>query len=369
MQDIDSMFAVCNLRGRQINGWNVISKIPSPDMSKGETGGNFSICYFVEKNGEECFMKVLDYRHLYFGHLSSGEMRIDVVNRGTQEFKYEMDLSRRCTEHNLKRVVAFVDGGEIEIPEFIIPTVTYIIYEKAEGNIRQVLDLTRKTLLLDKLNSLSDKLKSLHDITLGVQQLHNIDISHQDIKPSNILYVLGESKLGDLGRALCLDSSVSCPFSLKGFWGDLGYAPPEALFRFYLEDEKLRIYQMDNYMIGSLIVYYICGVSFNTLMNSHLPINMKDMARSGISYSEAKLQLVNAYHSALLDFENDIDIDDIKRPLVQIVEYLCNPDPEKRGHPKNVAKSSRTSNYNLERTISELDLILRKAEIAIRKFK
>lgn len=56
MIDIDSLFAVCNLEGKVVNGWLVKSKIPAPDSAKKETGGNFSICYIVEKDGKEFFM-------------------------------------------------------------------------------------------------------------------------------------------------------------------------------------------------------------------------------------------------------------------------------------------------------------------------
>ncbi len=60
MDPMDTFFAGCNLVGKNINGWEVISQLPEPDISKGETGGNFSICYIVKKDGIECFMKVLD---------------------------------------------------------------------------------------------------------------------------------------------------------------------------------------------------------------------------------------------------------------------------------------------------------------------
>ena len=65
MSGIDSFFAVCNLEGKVVNDWHIKAKVPSPDYSKGETGGNFSICYIVEKDGVECFMKVLDKDRLY----------------------------------------------------------------------------------------------------------------------------------------------------------------------------------------------------------------------------------------------------------------------------------------------------------------
>ena len=43
----DTMFAACNLEGQTINNWYIKEKLPKADRSKGESGGNFSICYIV----------------------------------------------------------------------------------------------------------------------------------------------------------------------------------------------------------------------------------------------------------------------------------------------------------------------------------
>ena len=367
MDSSDTLFAVCNLVGKDINGWKVINQLPEPDKSKGETGGNFSICYIVEKEDVECFMKVLDYRNCMTRSLRLGETRISVIERATREFKYEMALSAHCNKHHAKNVITYIEGGECDFNEFMFPTVTYIIYEKADGNIRKMLDFSAKMVFAEKLKTISFKLKSLHDIALGVKQLHRIDVSHQDLKPSNILSIGDISKLGDLGRSLCLSSDVDCPYSLSIFNGDWTYAPPEAFFNYRLPDDKERLYQMDNYMIGSLIVFYISGISFNALLNQYFPGGIRQFARSGIGFDGARVYLLNAYHHALVDFEKNILLEELKEGLLQIVEYLCYPEPEKRGHPKNILSTSRTPNYDLERTISELDLFQKKAELSLYK--
>lgn len=367
MNPMDTLFAVCNLAGKNINGWEVISQLPEPDRSKGETGGNFSICYIVQKDGIECFMKVLDYRNCMTRTLNPSETRLSVIERATREFKYEMALSEHCNRHNVKNIITYVDGGECELKEFSFPTVTYIVYEKADCNIRKILDFSAKLVFAEKLKTLSFKIKSLHDIALGVKQLHKIEVSHQDLKPSNILSIGNNSKLGDLGRSLCLSPEVDCPYSLNRFNGDWTYAPPEAFFYYRLSEDKERLYQMDNYMIGSLIVFYISGISFNTLLNGHLSGGIRSLASSGIGFDGARAYLLNAYYQALVDFEKSIPLQDLKEGLVKIVEYLCHPEPEKRGHPKNVLATNRTPNYDLERTIAELDLFQRKAELSLYK--
>ena len=363
MDSMDTLFAVCNLVGKNINGWEVISQLPEPDRAKGETGGNFSICYIAKKDDVECFMKVLDYRKCMTKTLTLSETRISIIEKATREFKYEMALSAHCNKHRVKNIITYIDGGECELTDFAFPTVTYIVYEKADCNIRKILDFSAKLVFAEKLKTLSFKIKSLHDIALGVKQLHNIKISHQDLKPSNILSVGANSKLGDLGRSLCFSPDIDCPYSLSMFNGDWTYAPPEAFFNYRLSDDKERLYQMDNYMIGSLITFYINGVSFNTLLDSYIPRGIRAFAQTGISFDAARAYLLNAYHQALAAFEESIPVDDLKEALTKIVEYLCHPEPERRGHPKNISKTNRTPNYDLEKTISELDLFQRKAEL------
>lgn len=363
----ENMFASENLVGLDVNGWEVIQKLDAPDKTKGETGGNFSVCYIVRKDGQDFFMKVLDYKRIMTKPLFPGISRVSAVAESTQQFKYEIMLSKRCHEKKVKNVINYVDGGEIEINSFMFPTVSYIVYEKADGNIRAILNFSRNVVLTEKLKSLTFKLRSLHDISKGVRQLHNNNVSHQDIKPSNILSVSEVSKLGDLGRSLCFDNDVQCPYPIVGFNGDWTYAPPESYFNYLLPDAKERLYQIDNYMIGSLIVYYITGLSFNILLEAHLPVDLETMANTGLRFEDSMSYLTNAFNEALLDFESDIPMDDLKEGLVRIVSYLCEPNPERRGHPKVIGNKNRIPNYDLQRTITELDVLLKKTELGLIK--
>ena len=52
---------------------------------------------------------------------------------------------------------------------------------------------------------------------------------------------------------------------------------------------------------------------------------------------------------------------------MEIVKYLCEPDPGHRGHPKVVGEKCKVSHYDLVRTIAHLDLLSRKAEFALLK--
>ena len=76
---MDVQFAANDLIGKTISGWKVIEKLPKPDPLKHETGGTFSICYIVEKDGEHCFMKVLDYEKSIKGLLPLGWTRATMI--------------------------------------------------------------------------------------------------------------------------------------------------------------------------------------------------------------------------------------------------------------------------------------------------
>lgn len=360
----DNLFAACNLVGKEINGWFVKKMLPKPNKIGG-TGGTFSICYIVEREGKEYFMKVLDLRICMGDLVPFGLTNSEYMEQCLREFNYEKVLSAYCKNNHIKNIIQYYDDGDAIVDGFPFNNVSYIVYEKAEGDIRKTLDLSKKAIFSEKLKNISQKLKSLHDIAVGMQQLHQKDISHQDIKPSNILSIKDKSKIGDLGRSLCFASDIKCPYPLE-FNGDWNYAPPEAAFGNTTRDKK-DLYQIDNYMLGSLIVYYICGVSFNVLLNNHLPMPLLKMCESGRTYEDSKADLIHAFHLALNDFEKEIPLDNIKSELTAIVEYLCNPIAEKRGHPKNINVSTRTSNYDLIRTYSELDKLYRKTQIELMK--
>lgn len=363
--DINQLFASGNLEGKIISGWNVKHKFAEPNRAKQETGGTFSVCYEVEKDGLVAFMKVLDYvkimRH------NNGHLTPDIMQRAATEFNYEKSLSLYCSNRRISKVVNFIDSGDVFLEGFPLNgSVSYIVYEIADGDARKVMDLSSKAELAAKINSLSLKLKSLHDVSVGISQLHRHDISHQDIKPSNILSFKGESKIGDLGRSLIFDNEVVCPYPLR-FNGDRNYAAPECFYPKYSKTKE-SLYQVDNYMLGGLVTFYITGVTFNLLMHNYLPNDYKFLELDqGDPFSNVLPDLIHAYQKALKDFENEIPIEDVKNGLVSLVSYLCNPDPTRRGHPKNVVETSRTPNYDLQRTIQELDMLQKKAELALMK--
>ena len=102
----------------------------------------------------------------------------------------------------------------------------------------------------------------------------------------------------------------------------------------------------------------------SALLLKHIPDEFRWEKYRG-SFDDVKTYLLEAYNNALIEFANSIKSEYFRKELKQIVEYLCFPFPDKRGHPKNI--SSIGSNYSLERFISRLDLLRKKAEYKIKK--
>jgi serine/threonine protein kinase len=315
----------------------------------------FSVCYKVEKDGQICFLKAFDFAKFQLMS-ETGKQVVDIIADMTTAFKYERDLSEHCKNRHVTKVAFVIDSGEEFISSFSIGIVPYLIFELADGDVRSKLDFSNK---LD----FAWKLHSLHDIAVGLQQLHNINVSHQDLKPSNILLFNQNSKLGDLGRSMCKD--MDSQYNKMAYTGDLNYAPPEMMYGYYENDWNKRVFATDCYLLGSMIVFYFAGVSMSALLLNHLPDNMRWEKWQG-SFDEIKPYLTEAFSNAITDFKSSFDDDYFSKEISQVVEQLCFPFPEQRGHPKNVANKIG-SNFNLERFITRLDVLSKKAELNIIK--
>lgn len=344
--------AAHNLLGMTLpSRWYVKEKIEKGDN---QTGSFFSVCYLVEKDGITSFLKAYDI--MKFNSIKlNGQTMMDVMSDMTTAYKYERDLSEYCKGKNVTKVSFVTESGEVHLPEYTWSIVPYLIFDLADGDVRKQLQIS------DDLDY-AWRLKSLHDIAIGLKQLHKIEVSHQDLKPSNILVFESDSKIGDLGRSMCKD--LDGPYNKQLYTGDVSYAPPELLYGYFEKDWLKRVFATDCYLLGSLIVFYFSGVSMSVLLKKHLPENFWWDRWKG-SYKELIPYLENAFIKALEDFDSNIVRPDLRNDLVVLVKYLCYPFPEKRGHPKNIA-SSVGSNFNMERVITSLDLLKKRAE---RKFK
>jgi len=345
--------AAHNLLGLTLkSGWKVVEKITKTANS---TGSFFSVCYKVEKDGEVCFLKAFDFNR--FLGLSKMEdptrSVVDIISEMTSAYKYERDLSNHCKNQHVTKVAFVREASEEHVEGFTYSFVPYLIFDLADGDVRMQLAFS------DKLD-FAWKLGSLHDIAVGLRQLHQIEVSHQDIKPSNILLFNRKSKLGDIGRSLC--KTLNSPYSDYTFTGDANYAPPEIMYAYYENDWHKRVFATDCYLLGSMVVFYFSGISMSALLMKNLEPNFRPESWQG-DFAQIKPYLADAFAKALSEFGQCIENEFFRSELTQTIEYLCFPFPEKRGHPIDI--SQRGNGYSLERLVSKFDLLLRRAELNI----
>lgn len=328
------------------NGWRVDRLLPK---APGATGSNFSKSYQVsrerDKKVEVAFLKALD--------LSSALAAPDPIAKlssDTRAYEFERDLVHTC--RTMDHVVTALDDGVVRFPDSLIP-VPYLIFEKAtEGDSRAFL---AKMAQFDW----AWALRSLHQIAIGMSQLHRGGIAHQDLKPSNVMvFDRQEAKVGDLGTAS--RSDMPGPRDKFLIAGDRTYAAPELLYREVSPDWSVMRRGPDLYQLGSLAVFYVLGAGLTSLLLARLNTQHRPDQWGG-SYREALPYVCQAYHGVLETFDGEVPQQ--FKELTTLVRYLTDPDPLLRGHPKNRANPGNP--YALERFVSRFNVLAKTAELGL----
>lgn len=350
---MENQFACKDLLDKNISGWIVLEAVTIPDRMK-----EGWLSYVVERDGTKGFMKVLDFDYCHNKQLVTGEKRSEFIERMTSAFNYEAKIAELCAGCHMSNVIHYLDSGEIEIPGYLIGTVSFIVFESSQGDVRSFLDFSPKVDMASKLKVLIDKLVSLHQVACGIKQLHSQSIAYHNLTPDSIevfddmkLY-----KLSGLNHTRSQIPSVPAPESYTLFNGDWTFAPPEAFFSYRLPNHSESYYQVDTFMLGNLMVYYLTSFNLTALINYYLlPNNLKDWASQGASYEQVLPDIINAYQKSLDAIRYEICSESIRESLIQLIGYLCYPDPAKRGHPGNFKES--LSNADLQRVITRLNVI------------
>lgn len=323
------------LEGKRLGKWFVKTK---RKKTEADNSGYWSTCYTVEdENGNIAFLKAYNYIYA-FQTVNSA----DVLRFMTENFTYERDLLKFCSDHRMTRVVTAIDSEEYSEPGEIVP-VPCLVFEIAQGNLNAHRSINNP--------NLTWKLKSFHSSLVGLSQLHRARIVHQDIKPSNIL-VFGNniSKISDLGSAT--------QYNNDSYWckdthcGDLRYAPIELLYRYFSSDWDTRRLGADLFMMGGILTYLITDSNFISLMFAKIPDDFKAKNFGG-SYKEAIPIIMKSYYETLEEISPLIP-EVIRTNLITIISELSHPIPEKRGNPQNF-NIVRHRQFSLDRYISIID--------------
>lgn len=318
------------------DGWVVKKKLPKTQTS---TGGTFSVGYVVENNKRQAFLKALDF--------SSALREKDAsraLERLTTIFNFERDLLNRCKAGGLSRVVHPIADGQIKVDGSEVGTVQYLLFELADGDARSYIKTFKEM-------DTAWVLRTLHQIVVGIKQLHTVQIAHQDIKPSNILvYGKNSSKLADLGRASTNEGRPS-PFDNMNIAGDWAYAPPELLYNHTDPDWLRRRLGCDLYLFGSMIVFFFAGTSMTAMWESRLHPDHRKKAWGG-TYPEVLPFIRQAFGESIDELSDQIP-SKIRTEIVQAIKELCDPDPAQRGHPNNFI--GHQNRFSVEQYISLFD--------------
>jgi serine/threonine protein kinase len=319
------------------SGWRVVRRL---EDYPGKTGGCFSCPYLVEKDGREAFLKALDYSEAEEMARRSGVDIPSALQTLLEAYNFERNLLKECAQKRMDRVVAALEDGSVRVGDEgygILGTVNYLIFESADGDIRRHLALAANV-------EVAWKLRCLHHIATGLYQLHSAGVAHQDVKPSNVL-VFGakKSKIADLGSAS--KRGLISPRDDLEFAGESTYAPPELLYSYRDPEWNRRRQACDVYHLGSMAVFFFCGVGMTAMILKHLAPEHRPHNWGG-TYREVLAEVRDAFGLTLREFEQGLEGPVLRVALRKAVGELCDPDPLQRGHPLN--RAGAASRYSLE---------------------
>jgi serine/threonine protein kinase len=325
-------------------GWVVGELIPRP---AGHSGGNFSTSYFVTaSDNSKAFLKAMDYQDAF-----NSVDPAATLNAMTNAYLFERNLLRVCGERRLSKVVRAISDGKVSVSG---QPVEYLIFELADCDVRQHLSQSHQF-------DLAWGLRCLHNIFIGGQQLHGIQVAHQDVKPSNVLTYSGQGqKLADLGRAWHNESKS--PFDSLACAGDRRYAPPELLYPHPTPLDNEQRFAADFYLLGSMVLFLFSGMQATAALMSKLAPDHHPKQWRG-TYAQVIPYLDHAFAELIRDFKASIANPQLADELADVIEQTCHPDIERRGDRLHRAKIG--SRFDLQRLIQRFDRLAKQAELGL----
>lgn len=329
------------LEGRELgDGWIVGERVR---LARNHSGGRFSQCYEVRRGTTRGFLKALDVSPcLAPGIPKSDQLRL--LKEMLEAFFIEKDLYGHCGSRRMDHVVSIIGHGEVEVSvEPIVGTVHFVILERADRDIRELVDASSEA-------GLAARLRCLHGATTALRQLHGGDVAHQDLKPSNLLQLEERTKVGDLGSAS--KRGLVHPREFRFIQGDPTYAPPESLYEYEIRDWDERRLGCDLYLLGGLSAFLLAGTHVTQALRRALRDEHRWQNWNGRMYLEVLPYLQAALSEVLAEFVAP-NIPKDCQELVLAISQLCEPDPRERGWV--LSRKRDGGQYDLQRYQSRLD--------------
>ena len=331
-------------------GWKVTRQLQRPDTG---TGGLFSQSYEVVRGKDKGFLKAFDFSEAF----EDGADTVAILDMLLSGYKHEKSILEHCADKRLSRVVLAVDHGQVTVPGYgsdkSKANVFYLIFERAECDIRCQMDTMKRF-------DAQWSMRALKDISLGLHQLHREMIAHQDTKPSNVLvYPNKIFKIADFGRS----SRRGQPAYHDNYKvpGDRTYSAPELLYGHLHPDFTHRRMGSDFYMLGNLASFLFTGRNITGMLLSHLDKSHHPAVWTG-TYDQVLPYLLSAFTKVLEEISAEVD-EVVRDDVVRLIRELSNPDLARRGHPRGLGKHDQ---FSLERYVSHLDRVSQKLDVALR---
>lgn len=157
------------LEGYCLNGgWQVGKRVDRPLGGGDDLTEHYPV---RDRDGTEGLLQATDFSLAFAGVRFSS----DVLEQLISAYNAERDLVRQCADARMSRVVRALADGSVPVPGADLP-VMYIIFEMAAGDIRERMTTSRR---FDR----AWKLRSLHDVAVGLSQLHRGGIVHETCGP------------------------------------------------------------------------------------------------------------------------------------------------------------------------------------------
>ena len=289
--------------------------------------------------------------------LSLGEnSKIIKIKRKTDDKKFVckiVNISSLSNLNELDILSRFKHPYVLKLEEYHIDEDynLYLILPEAECDLSKYI---KKYVL-----SLEDKIALIYKIINGMIYMYEQDYNHSDIKPSNILMINHQPKIGDFG--LSFPNSVNLGYSSTTY-----FCSPQGLVSKYkflakneLFNQKLDHHKSDIFSLG-ILFYYILSDGENLICKKYTLSKVQQKYEKFIDkylsiLKNKKEIIINKYQKDYIKINEtytELDIQNIKNNIVlidnlfDIIKKMINPNQQERIDLKKLISHPLFKNFN-----------------------